>query len=87
MEPDFVFKRSAFKHGSTKVDILSAFSTAVLDVMLREDREKRLLIGFNVAGNPLEIIYNELDDGRIIVFHAMPCRTKYTAYLNKRENQ
>jgi len=54
--------------------------------MLRDDREKRLLIGFNVAGNPLEIIYNELDDGRINVFHAMPCRTKYTAYLNKREN-
>jgi len=49
-------------------------------------REKRLLIGFNLAGNPLEIIYNELDDGRINVFHAMPCRTKYTDYLNKREN-
>jgi len=84
MGPDFVFKRSAFKHGSTKDDIFSAFSTAVLDVMLRDDREKRLLIGFNVAGNPLEIIYNELDDGRIIVFHAMPCQTKYIDYLNKR---
>jgi hypothetical protein len=54
--------------------------------MLRDDREKRLLIGFNVAGNPLEIIYNELDDGRIIVFHAIPCLTKYTDYLNKMEN-
>jgi hypothetical protein len=85
MEPDIVFKKSAFKHGFSEVDILSAFSTAVYDVMLRDDKEKRLLIGFNVAGNPLEIIYNELDNGRIIVFHAMPCRTKYTAYLNKKE--
>jgi hypothetical protein len=85
MEPDIVCKPSAFKHGFTKDDILSAFRTAVYDVMLRDDREKRLLIGFNVAGNPLEILYNEMDDGRIIVFHAMSCRTKYTAYLNKRE--
>ena len=86
MEPDVVCKQSAFKHGITIDDILSAFSTAVYDVMLRDDREKRLLIGFNVAGNPLEIIYNELDDGRINVFHAMPCRTKYTAYLDKKDN-
>jgi hypothetical protein len=76
MGPDIVCKQSAFKHGSTKDDILTAFCTAVYDVMLRDDREKRLLIGFNVAGNPLEIIYNELYDGRIIVFHAMPCQTK-----------
>ena len=55
MEPDIVCKQSAFKHGITIDDILSAFSTAVYDVMLRDDREKRLLIGFNVAGNPLEI--------------------------------
>jgi hypothetical protein len=86
MEPEIVCKKSAFKHGITIDDILSAFSTAVYDVMLKDDREKRLLIGFNLAGNPLEIIYNELDDGRINVFHAMPCRTKYTDYLNKKEN-
>ncbi|GHV77774.1 hypothetical protein AGMMS49942_25950 [Spirochaetia bacterium] len=87
MEPDIVCKPSAFKHGVTEEDIHSAFSTAVYDVMLRDDREKRLLIGFNTAGNPLEILYNELDDGRVNVFHVMPCRTKYAAYLRKGENQ
>jgi hypothetical protein len=86
MEPDIICKPSAFKHGVIQADIHSAFSTAVYDVMLRDDREKRLLIGFSIAGNPLEIIYNELDDGRINVFHAMPCRSKYTDYLDDRRN-
>jgi hypothetical protein len=45
MEPDIVCKPSAFKHGAGMADIYSAFSTAVYDVMLRDDREKRLLIG------------------------------------------
>ena len=54
MEPDIACKPSAFKHGATQADIHSAFSTAVYDVMLSDDREKRLLIGFNTAGNPLE---------------------------------
>jgi hypothetical protein len=87
MEPDVICKQSAFKHGVTEADIYSAFSTAVYDVMLRDDRGKRLLIGFNTAGNPLEVLYNELDDGRINVFHAMPCRTKYTDYLDARRNK
>jgi hypothetical protein len=86
MEPDIVCKPSAFKHGVAMADIYSAFSTAVYDVMLRDDREKRLLIGFNLAGNPLEILYNELDDGSINVFHAMPCRTKYSDYLDGRRH-
>ncbi|MDR1506209.1 MAG: hypothetical protein LBI67_03825 [Treponema sp.] len=83
MEPDIVCKPSAFKHGVTLADIYSAFSTAAYDVMLRDDREKRLLIGFSTAGNPLEILFNELEDGRVNVFHAMPCRIKYLNYLSK----
>ena len=62
MKPDIVCKQSAFKHGTIIDDIHSAFSTAVYDVMLRDDREKRLLIGFNAAGNPLEIIYKVLGE-------------------------
>jgi hypothetical protein len=37
MEPDIVCKKSAFRHGITEDDIYTAFSTAVLDVMLREN--------------------------------------------------
>jgi len=87
MEPYIICKQSAFKHNVTEADIHSAFSTAVYDVMLRNDRETRLLIGFNVAGNPLEILYNEPEDGKIVVFHAMPCTAKYLKYLNERRSQ
>jgi hypothetical protein len=46
------------------------------------DEEKRLLIGFDYVGNPVEILYNKLDDGRINVFHAMPCRNIYIPLLS-----
>ena len=81
---EFVFKPSAFKHGFSEADIYWAFSTARYDLPVEGDEDKRLLIGFSIAGNPLEIMYNELDDGRINVFHAMKCRRAYHALLRKR---
>jgi hypothetical protein len=85
MEPEIVCKLTAFKHDVTLEDIRWAFATAKYDMPLEGDEEKRLLIGFNTAGNPLEILYNEMDDGGINVFHAMPCRTIYTALLKGQE--
>ena len=78
-------KPSAFKHGVTDADIRWAFSTARYDLPVEGDEDKRLLIGFNTAGNPLEIMYNELDDGRINVFHAMPCRSMFIDLLRREE--
>jgi hypothetical protein len=83
MEPDIVCKPSAFNHGVTEADIHWAFTTARYDLPDEDDEEKRLLIGFNNAGNPLEIMYNELDDGRINVFHAMPCRSIFYPLLKQ----
>ena len=37
------------------------------------------------GGNPIEILYNELDDGRVQVFHAMPCRSMFITLLNEQE--
>ena len=87
MEPDIICKPSAFKHGVSEADIYWAFSTARYDLPVENDEEKRLLIGFDNAGNPLEIMYNELDDGRINVFHAMPCRSVYIPLLNLWRNK
>ena len=83
MEPNIECKPSAFKHGVTEADIYWAFSTARYDLPVEGDEEKRLLIGFDKVGNPLEIMYNELDDGRINVFHAMPCRNIYISLLKQ----
>ena len=82
MEPDIVCKPSAFKHKVTIADIRWAFTTARYDLPIEGDEDKRLLIGFNLEGNPIEILYNELDDGRINVFHAMPCSNVYLPLLN-----
>jgi len=83
VEPDIICKPSAFKHGIKEADIHWAFSTARYDLPVEGDEEKRLLIGFDKSGNPLEIMYNELEDGRINVFHAMPCRGIFIPLLSR----
>ena len=39
------------------------------------DEDKRLLIGFDTKANPIEILYNELGDNGVNVFHAMACQS------------
>jgi hypothetical protein len=53
MLPDIVCKPSAFKHGVSEADIRWAFTTARYDLPVEDDEDKRLLIGFNCAGNRL----------------------------------
>jgi hypothetical protein len=38
--------------------------------------------GLDRSGNPLEILYNVLDEDMINVFHAMKCRKIYRALVN-----
>jgi hypothetical protein len=75
------FNPSAFKHGVTEADIRWAFDTARYDGWFNKgkgrDKDKYLLIGFNRKGNPLEILYNIIDDNTVNVFHAMTCRNIY----------
>jgi hypothetical protein len=82
VEPEIVCVPSAFKHGVSIADIRWAFYTAKYDLPVEGDEEKHLLIGFNVAGNPLEILYNRLEDGTVKVFHAMSCRSVYYHLLS-----
>jgi len=34
-------------------------------------------LGFDLNANPVEILYNELEDDGVNVFHAMPCQKKF----------
>ena len=43
--------------------------------------EKYGVIGFNRTGNPLEIMYNPIDDDSINVFHAMELRDSFIKLL------
>jgi hypothetical protein len=89
---DFVieFNPSAFKHGATETDIYRAFDTAKYDGWFNEgegqDKDKYLLIGFDRKGNPIEILYNIIDNETINVFHAMKCRNIYYHLIPKEGN-
>jgi hypothetical protein len=74
MEPEIVFVPSVFKHGVTEEDIRNACKTRIFDRLLEGCGNKYGFIGFNRAGNPIEVFYNPIDEDTIKVFHAMAIR-------------
>jgi hypothetical protein len=74
MEPEIVFVPSAFKHGVTREDIIHAYKTRIRYGLLGSYGNKYGFIGFNRAGNPIEVFYNPIGEEAIKVFHAMGCR-------------
>jgi len=89
MNINIEFNSSAFKHGVSEADIRWAFDTAKYDGWFNkgyeQDKDKYLLIGFDRSGNPLEILYNLIDDYSINVFHAMKCRNIYYHLIQNEE--
>jgi len=74
MEPEIVFVPSAFRHGVTREDILHAYRNRIRDSLLESYSNKFGFVGFNRAGNPVEVFYNPIGEDAIKVFHAMGCR-------------
>ena len=81
METVFIFVPSAFKHGVTEEDIRHVYKTRIYDGPLTDYVNKNGFIGFNRAGNPIEVFYNPINDDTIKVFHAMGCRDGTLAQL------
>ncbi|MDR2716952.1 MAG: hypothetical protein LBB89_02660 [Treponema sp.] len=81
MEPEIVFVPSAFKHGVTREDIIHAFKTRIRYGPLGSYGNKYGFIGFNRAGNPIEVFYNPIGEEAIKVFHAMGCRDSIIAQI------
>jgi len=75
------FNPAAFKHGVTETDIRRAFDTFVYEEPLEDFFNKYLLIGFDTKGVLLEVMYNNIDEKSINVFHAMPCRKAFYGFL------
>jgi hypothetical protein len=72
------FNRAAFKHGVTEADILRAFETFIYEDPVDEGIDnKYLLLGFNLQGNLIEVMYNRINEDAVNVFHAMPCRKAF----------
>jgi hypothetical protein len=75
------FNAAAFKHGITEDNIRYALWHALHEQILEMYENKWLAIGFDTAGNLLEIAYNIIDENTVNVFHAMPCRKKFVKQL------
>jgi hypothetical protein len=85
------FSPSAFKHGITEMDIRMAFDNVLYDERLDDSdgeyeiNARYLLIGFDRNANPLEILYNIIDDDTLKVFHAMKCRNIFMPRIKSKE--
>jgi hypothetical protein len=77
MEPEFIFRETAFKHGLNEADIRRAFETARYMGQYGSRENVYLLLGFNMKAHPVEILYNEFGENGVNVFHAMPCQPRF----------
>jgi hypothetical protein len=78
------FKTSAFKHKISKVNISYAFMNPCFDGPIDDidgDSNRFIRLGFDKAGNLLEILYNEYEN-HVCIFHAMKCRSIYFGLLS-----
>ena len=75
------YNESAFEHGVSKENIAHAVKTKIYDAPLVGYINKYILVGFDMNGNLLEVMYNPDDNDvyKIYVFHAMKARKKYVA--------
>ena len=57
-----------------------------LDGSIDEDEtdNKHLVIGFDRNVNPIEVMYNVIDENTINVFHAMRCRKNFLHLIKTR---
>lgn len=70
---------SAFRHECSAQDIEAAWQQWLTDFIEDDYPVKVIRLGFDQAGRLLEIGAHTLEDeGRVIVFHAMPARKRYT---------
>jgi hypothetical protein len=77
MAMGITYNQSAFKHGLTGADIEWAFLHPIRNGLLEDYENKYLLVGFDIRGNPIEVMYNRIDNERVNVFHAMKCRKSF----------
>jgi len=82
MFPVIEFNKAAFKHGINEASIRYALWHPLYEELLESYVNKWLVIGYDTAGNLIEVAYNIIDDDTVNVFHAMPSRKKFTNQLD-----
>jgi hypothetical protein len=82
MFPIIEFNNSAFKDNVTEANIRYAMWHPLYEELLESYTNKWLIVGYDTAGNLIEVAYNIIDDDAVNVFHAMPCRKQFVSQLN-----
>ena len=82
MNDGIEFNEAAFKHGISKENIRHALKYPEYEGPLDVDADKYIVIGFDMSGKLLEILYNRIDDESINVFHAMKLRNIFLYLLD-----
>ena len=82
MFEEIEFNKSAFRHNISEEDIRWAFFHYRYDGPIENMENKYIRLGFDRAGNLLEIMYNEIDEHTVNIFHAMKCQSIYYPLLN-----
>ena len=77
MDSGIIINKSALKHNYCRADIEWAFLHPIRNGLIEGYENKYLLVGFNMQGNPIEIMYSRIDDETVNVFHAMKCRKEF----------
>ena len=77
------FNQAAFRHEITEADILRAFETFIYEDPIEDADNKYLLIGFDLKGNLIEVMYNRIDEDSINIFHAMSCRKTFRKMIEE----
>jgi hypothetical protein len=82
MFPIIEFNEAAFRHDVSEANIRYALWHPLYEELLEVYVNKWLVVGYDTAGNLIEVAYNIIDDDTINVFHAMPCRKKFLTQLD-----
>ena len=85
MEVEFIFRKTAFKHGLEEKDIYNAFKTCRYMGQYGNRENVFLLLGFDTRANPVEILYNEIGKNSVNIFHAMPCQSRFLRLFEEEE--
>ena len=80
---EIVILDSAHKHDVTRESILFCLLHSHNDIVIDDPPPKRLLVGFDHKGTPLEIIAIEDEaQDRLVVIHAMGLRKQFHQLLS-----
>jgi predicted lipid carrier protein YhbT len=82
MYPEIIVVPSALKHGVHEADLRWAFKRPHYDGPIERAENKFIRLGFDPHGNLLEMLYTEIDDHAVKIFHAMKCRSIFFHLLN-----